>query len=84
MTSFKILAALALLSTTAATPALSRTSQGLRQDYVRSGTDRAEPAGRTWCLHSFSQDEIDCSYIDQSQCAATASGGLGECEINPW
>jgi hypothetical protein len=66
MTSFKILAALALLSTTAATPALSRTSQGLRQDYVRSGTDRAEPAGRTWCLHSFSQDEIDC-YLYRSE-----------------
>ena len=25
---------------------------------------------------------IDCSYVDRSQCAATAAGGLGQCAPN--
>jgi hypothetical protein len=81
MTSFKIFAALAVLSATAATPAFSRTLQGVRHNYAWSGTHRAGGTGSSWCLHNYSSDEIDCSYADQSQCAATASGGLGECEM---
>jgi hypothetical protein len=81
MTSFKILAALAVLSATTATPAFARTFQGVGHDYVWSATDRAAAAGPTWCLHNYSQDEVDCSYASHSQCAASASGGLGECEM---
>jgi hypothetical protein len=35
--------------------------------------------GRPWCLHDYADDEVDCSYANRSQCAATAAGGLGEC-----
>ena len=39
-------------------------------------------AGRSWCLHDYASDIVDCSYSNRSQCAATASGGLGECSMN--
>lgn len=78
MTSFKIFVALAALSVTAATPAFSRTLQEARYHHAWSGADRAEAS---WCLHSYGQGEVDCSFASQSQCAATASGGLGECEM---
>ena len=38
--------------------------------------------GGSWCLHDYVNDNIDCSYSNRSQCAATASGGLGECSMN--
>jgi hypothetical protein len=38
--------------------------------------------GRSWCLHDYPDDEVDCSYSNRSQCAATAAGGLGECSPN--
>ena len=85
MTTFKILAALALLSATASAPVFSRTLQ--RQaphNYVSSGARQAAIARHSWCLHDYSADEIDCSYVDRSQCAATAAGGLGQCELNPF
>jgi hypothetical protein len=82
MTSFKIFAALAVLSVTAAAPAFSRTLQDVRHDYAWSGANRAGMTGVSWCLHNYSQDEVDCSYASQSQCAASASGGLGECEMS--
>jgi hypothetical protein len=77
MTSFKTLAALALLSAAASTPVFSRTlERQARHNYVSSGV-----ASHSWCLHNYSADEIDCSYVDRSQCAATAAGGLGQCEL---
>jgi hypothetical protein len=81
MTSFKMFAALAVLSVTAATPAFSRTLQEARYDHAWSGADRAGVSGTSWCLHNYAQDEVDCSFASQDQCAATASGGLGECEM---
>jgi hypothetical protein len=84
MTSFKIFAALALLSATASTPVFSRTlHRQARHNYVSSGVNRAGVAGHSWCLHDYSADGIDCSYADRSQCAETAAGGLGQCEPNP-
>ena len=32
-----------------------------------------------WCLHDYDDDSINCSFSSRNQCAATASGGLGEC-----
>jgi hypothetical protein len=81
MTTFKILAALALLSATASAPVFSRTLQRqAHHNYVSSGG----VGGHSWCLHDYSANEIDCSYVDRSQCAATAAGGLGQCELNPF
>ena len=77
MTSFKTVAALALLSAAASTPVFSRALENqARHNYVSSGVP-----SRSWCLHSFSADEIDCSCVDRSQCAETAAGGLGQCEL---
>ena len=81
MTSFKIFAALAVLSVTVATPAFSRTFQETRHDRVWPGFDRAGVTDTSWCLHNYGEGELDCSFASQSQCAATASGGLGECEL---
>jgi hypothetical protein len=39
-------------------------------------------AGRSWCLHDYVHDYVDCSFSNRSQCVATASGGLGECSMN--
>jgi hypothetical protein len=33
----------------------------------------------SWCLHAYQDDSINCSFVTRNQCAATASGGLGEC-----
>ena len=33
----------------------------------------------SWCLHDYEYDSINCSFVTRNQCAATASGGLGEC-----
>ena len=78
MTTFKILAALALLAAMASAPVHSRTLQRqVHHNYVSS-----EDVGG-WCLHNYSADEIDCSYVDRSQCAETAAGGLGQYELNP-
>jgi hypothetical protein len=85
MTSFKILAALTLLSTTASTPVFSGTLQRqARHNGVSSGVERAGVASHSWCLHNYSADEFECSYVDRSQCAKTAAGGLGQCELNPY
>ena len=43
---------------------------------------RARISNHSWCLHNYSDDYIDCSYSGRSQCAATASGGLGGCSVN--
>jgi hypothetical protein len=70
-----------LVSTTGARNAYARS---LRTDFSnlsarhRIGT----AAGRSWCLHDYVNDEIDCSYSNRGQCVATASGGLGECSMN--
>jgi hypothetical protein len=74
MTSFKTLAALA--SAAASTPVFSRTLERQARHNVSSGV-----ASHSWCLHNYSADEIDCSYVDRTQCAATAAGGLGQCEL---
>ena len=85
MTSSKILAALALFSATASAPVFSRTlHRQARYNYVSSRVNRAGVANHSWCLQNYSADEIDCSYADRSQCAETAGGGLGQCELNPF
>jgi hypothetical protein len=83
MNLFKLFTALALLSATANTPAFS---EPLRRqachNHVSSRGKRTGAANQSWCLHNYSADEIDCSYVDRSQCAATAAGGLGQCVPN--
>jgi hypothetical protein len=74
-----------LLSATASTSAFSTTSQRhATQDFVSSGAKRAGVGSHSWCLHNYSADDIDCSYTNRTQCAETASGGLGQCELNPF
>jgi hypothetical protein len=86
MASFKTLAALALLSVTTSTPPTFSTTLQRQPGYnhVSSGAKRAQVGSNSWCLHNYSADEFDCSYADRSQCAATAAGGLGQCEPNPF
>jgi hypothetical protein len=83
MNLFKLFAALGLLSATASTPAFSETLR--RQachNHVSSRGRRTGAPNQSWCLHNYSADEIDCSYVDRSQCAAIAAGGLGQCAPN--
>jgi hypothetical protein len=82
MTLLKLFAALALLSATASTPAFSETLRRQACHNHVSRDKRTGAANQSWCLHNYSADEIDCSYVDRSQCAATAAGGLGECAPN--
>jgi hypothetical protein len=83
MKPFKLFAVLALLTTTASTPAFSETlrRQACHND-VSSRGKRTGAANQSWCLHNYSSDEINCSYVDRSQCAATAAGGNGQCAPN--
>jgi hypothetical protein len=75
----------ALFSATASAPVFSATlHRQARHNYVSSRVNRAGVASHSWCLHNYSADEIDCSYADRSQCAETAAGGLGQCELNPF
>ena len=59
-------------------------SGSLRADFNRSSVRNKIGAGadRSCCLHDYASDIVDCSYSSRSQCAATASGGLGECSMN--
>jgi hypothetical protein len=59
-------------------------SGSLRADFNRLSVRNkiGVGAGRSWCLHDYVNDIVDCSYSNRSQCAATASGGLGECSMN--
>lgn len=74
-----------LVSTTRRRNAYAAFDSGsVRADFNRlSARHRIRTAaGRTWCLHDDVNDIVDCSYSNRSQCAATASGGLGECSVN--
>jgi hypothetical protein len=83
MSLFRIIVAAALLTATSGTVAFARSSyEQPRLGQVLSRFDRGGSAGRPWCLHDYVNDEVDCSYSSHSQCAATASGGLGECSMN--
>jgi hypothetical protein len=45
----------------------------------------ATPASaQSVCLHEGSGDSPRCDYSSMQQCQATASGGLGYCEANPF
>jgi hypothetical protein len=83
MTSSKILVAATLLSVMAGTTVSARTSYRQHSyEHMLPRFDRvAGPLG-SWCLHNYADDNVDCSYSSRSQCAATASGGLGECSMN--
>ena len=43
------------------------------------GTGRTKFVGYPWCLHNYSEGDIDCSYSNRKQCEETAVGGLGGC-----
>jgi len=43
-------------------------------------TAPAAAAGGNYCLSS-SENGVDCSFTSLAQCEATASGGLGECNM---
>jgi hypothetical protein len=48
----------------------------------------AQPGGseRPWCIRdgTFGRGSWDCSYHNQQQCLASASGAGGWCTRNPW
>jgi hypothetical protein len=75
----------ALVSTTRTRDAYGAVdSCSLPADFNKSSVRRriGTGTGRSWCLHDYVNDIVDCSYSNRSQCAATASGGLGECSMN--
>jgi len=41
----------------------------------------AESAHATYCLSSSIDGRMDCGFTSLAQCKATASGGLGECNM---
>jgi hypothetical protein len=86
MNLFKLFAALALLSAPAGTPAFSETLR--RQachNHVSSRGKRTGTANQCWCLHNYSADEIDCSYVDRSQCRLHArAAGPPHIWTQPW
>jgi hypothetical protein len=83
MTLFKVLAAAAVLSVTTGATAFARAPhEHIRHEQMLPGFNLDKNAGGPWCLHDYADDDIDCSYASRSQCAATASGGLGECSMN--
>jgi hypothetical protein len=74
----------ALVATTRTRNAYAAIHSGsLRADFNKSPTRHqiGTGGGRSWCLHDYANDNVDCSYSNQSQCAATAAGGLGECSM---
>jgi Protein of unknown function (DUF3551) len=82
MTLFKVLAAAAILSVTTGAAFARAPYEQIRHEQMvpRLHLDRTTVG--SWCLHDYADDDIDCSYSSRSQCAATASGGLGECSMN--
>jgi hypothetical protein len=75
----------ALVSTTRTRNAYAAIHSGsLRADFNKLSARQqvGTSVGRSWCLHDYVNDNVDCSYSNRSQCAATASGGLGECSTN--
>lgn len=86
MTLVRVLVVAALSSATTGTmqsAAASGASQRQpRQAQILPRSDRATGAGHAWCLHDYADDEINCSYSSRNECAATASGGLGQCSVN--
>ena len=74
-----------LIPTTGARNAYAAVNRGSqRADFnKRSASHQGRAgAGRSWCLHDYEMDNIDCSYSSRPQCEATASGESAECEIN--
>jgi hypothetical protein len=88
MTLFRILAAAAILSVTTGATAFARTpheqirQEQIRQEQIVPRLNLDRNAGGRVCLHDYDDDYTDCSYSSRSQCAGTASGGLGECSMN--
>ena len=75
----------ALVSTNRMRDAFAAThSASQRSDFDKLSARRQTgiAAGHSWCLHDYANDYVDCSFSNRSQCAATASGGLGECLMN--
>jgi hypothetical protein len=81
MSLFRVLTAAALLSVTTGSVAFARPAYE-KPRFELSKLSRDGGASRPWCLHNYVNDVVDCSYSSQSQCAGTASGGLGECSMN--
>ena len=83
MTFFRMLVAAALLlATTGTTTVFAKTSHKQHRYEQMLPRFRGSGSARPWCLHDYVNNEVDCSYSSRSQCAATASGGLGECSMN--
>jgi hypothetical protein len=82
MTLFKVLAAAAILSVTTGAVFARAPYEQIRHEQMVPRVHLDRNAVGSWCLHDYADDDIDCSYSSRSQCAATASGGLGECSMN--
>lgn len=83
MTLFKVFAAAAILSMTTGATAFARTPhEHIRHEQMLPRLDLDRNAGGSWCLHNYVDDYTDCSYSSHSQCAGSASGGLGECSMD--
>jgi Protein of unknown function (DUF3551) len=82
----RVLVVAALLSATTGPIQFARASGASqrqpRHEQILPRFDRAAGAGHSWCLHDYADDAINCAYSSRSECAATASGGLGQCSVN--
>ncbi len=78
----RVFVAAALLSLSADMSAFAKTSERYAHpERASSGIIQVQMASHSWCLHSYVDDEVDCSYASRSQCVETAIGGLGECSL---
>lgn len=82
MTLSKVLAAAAILSVTTGAAFARAPYEQIRHEQMVPRVHLDRTTVGSWCLHDYADDDIDCSYSSRSQCAATASGGLGECSMN--
>jgi hypothetical protein len=82
MTLFKVLAAAVILSVTTSAAFARAPYEQIRHEQMVPRVHLDRTTVGSWCLHDYADDDIDCSYSSRSQCAATASGGLGECSMN--
>jgi hypothetical protein len=67
-----------LIFVTASAPVFAQEHRVSKQSPLSIHRVDLKPGG-SWCLHDYENDSVNCSFVTRNQCAATASGGLGEC-----
>jgi hypothetical protein len=66
-----------LILVTASAPVFAQEHRASKQS--PPSIHRVDLKPGSWCLHDYENDSVNCSFATRNQCAATASGGLGEC-----